>query len=49
LKEVFFNRNVIGVDVVEVAPQENSAVSEFVASKLLYKMMTYKYIKMNNI
>jgi arginase family enzyme len=49
LKEVFFNRNVIGVDIVEVAPQENSSVSEFVASKLLYKMMTYKYIKMNNI
>ncbi len=49
LKEVFFHRNVIGVDVVEVAPQENSTVSEFVASKLLYKIMTYKYIKMNNI
>ncbi|MCC7572672.1 MAG: agmatinase [Candidatus Methanofastidiosum sp.] len=46
LKEVFFNRNVIGVDIVEVAPQESSSVSEFVASKLLYKMMTYKYIKM---
>ncbi|NYT03532.1 MAG: agmatinase [Candidatus Methanofastidiosa archaeon] len=46
LKEVFFNRNVVGVDIVEVAPQESSTVSEFVASKLLYKMMTYKYIKM---
>lgn len=49
LKEVFFHRNVVGVDIVEVAPQENSTVSEFVASKLLYKMMTYKYIKMNDI
>lgn len=46
LKEVFFRRNVVGVDIVEVAPQEGSSVSEFVASKLLYKMMTYKYIKM---
>ncbi len=45
LKEVFFKRNVVGVDIVEVAPQESSSVSEFVASKLLYKMMTYKYIK----
>lgn len=45
LKEVFFNRNVVGVDIVEVAPQDSSSVSEFVASKLLYKMMTYKYIK----
>ncbi|KYC53745.1 MAG: agmatinase [Candidatus Methanofastidiosum methylothiophilum] len=46
LKEVFFNRNVVGADIVEVAPQDSSSVSEFVASKLLYKMMTYKYIKM---
>ncbi len=45
LKEVFFNRNVVGVDIVEVAPHDSLPVSEFVASKLLYKMMTYKYIK----
>ena len=42
LQKVFQQRNVVGFDVVELAPQDNIAHPDFLAAKLIYKMMTLK-------
>ena len=41
LKEVFMNHQVIGCDVMELAPTSDSVVSEFTAAKLVYKLIGY--------
>ena len=43
LKMVFNERNVVGFDIVELCPNENNRSSEFLAAKLYYKMLSYKY------
>jgi agmatinase len=42
LKQVFINFEVIGCDVMELAPLKDSVVSEFSAAKLVYKLIGYK-------
>lgn len=42
LQNVFQQKNVVGFDVVELAPQENITHPDFLAAKLIYKMMTLK-------
>lgn len=42
LEELYTSFNVVGADIVELAPSENSTVSDFSAAKLLYKLMAYK-------
>jgi agmatinase len=44
LKQVFAERNVVGFDIVELCPNEIDKASDFVAAKLYYKMLTYKFI-----
>ena len=41
LRPIFAQKNVVAFDVVEVAPIEGSNVSQFVAAKLVYRMMGY--------
>jgi agmatinase len=43
LKGVFNKRNVIGFDVVELCPNDNSKPSDFLAAKLVYKLLSYKF------
>jgi len=43
LKKVFRKRNVVGFDIVELAPIPGNKVSEFLVAKLYYKMLTYKF------
>lgn len=43
LKSVFQKRNVVGFDIVELAPIEGHKASEFLAAKLYYKMLSYKF------
>ena len=43
LKQVFSQHEVIGCDVMELAPTNDSVVSEFTAAKLVYKMIGYHY------
>lgn len=43
LKQVFEERNVVGFDIVELCPNENSKSSDFLAAKLYYKMLSYKF------
>ncbi|WP_416672616.1 agmatinase [Egbenema bharatensis] len=42
LKQVFETRDVIGCDVMELAPVSDSVVSEFTAAKLVYKLIGYQ-------
>lgn len=41
LKQLFAHHEVIGCDVMELAPLEESVVSEFTAAKLIYKIIGY--------
>ena len=43
LKKVFRNRNVVGFDMVELAPVAQFKHPEFLVSKLYYKMLSYKF------
>lgn len=43
LRRVFEERNVVGFDIVELAPIEGHTASQFLAAKLYYKMLSYKF------
>jgi len=43
LKMVFQQKNVLGFDLVELAPEEAHKASNFLAAKLYYKMLSYKF------
>jgi len=43
LQRVFEERNVVGFDIVELAPIIGHKASEFLAAKLYYKMLSYKF------
>jgi agmatinase len=43
LRKVFNERDVLGFDIVELAPIEGQSHSEFLAAKLYYKMLSYKF------
>ncbi|GAB4537223.1 MAG: agmatinase [Pleurocapsa sp.] len=43
LRTVFTKHQVIGCDVMELAPLSDSVVSEFTAAKLVYKLIGYQY------
>lgn len=44
LRRVFTERNVVGVDVVELAPMGGNAAPDFVVAKLVYKMIGYRWL-----
>ncbi|MDD4271323.1 MAG: agmatinase [Patescibacteria group bacterium] len=43
LKKVIINKNVVGFDIVELAPDKNERSSDFLAAKLVYKLLSYKF------
>ncbi len=43
LKKVFEKKNVAGFDVVELAPIDNLIAPDFLAAKLVYKMIGYRF------
>jgi agmatinase len=43
LRRVFAERNVVAADVVELAPMGGNAAPDFVAAKLVYKMVAYHW------
>ena len=43
LKMVFSQREVMGFDIVELAPVEGFRAPEFLVAKLYYKMLSYKF------
>ena len=47
LKLVFEEKNVVGFDIVELCPNKNDRSSDFLAAKLYYKMLSYKFAEAN--
>ena len=47
LKRVFEERNVVGFDIVELCPNTNDRTSDFLAAKLYYKMLSYRFNEKN--
>lgn len=45
LRKVFNQKNVIGFDIVELAPIDGLRAPNFLAAKLYYKMLSYKFYK----
>lgn len=43
LKKVFHNSNVVGFDIVELAPKADLSAPDFLAAKLYYKLLSYKF------
>ena len=43
LKQVFKNYNVVGFDIVELAPIKELPAPDFMAAKLYYKLLSYKF------
>lgn len=43
LRKVFEQREVVGFDLVELAPIEGNKASNFLTAKLYYKMLSYKF------
>ena len=48
LKLMFKKKNVVGFDIVELCPNENEKSSDFLAAKLYYKMLSYKFKYLNH-
>lgn len=44
LKQVFEEKNVVGFDIVELCPNPQDKSSDFLAAKLYYKMLSYKFL-----
>ncbi len=44
LKQVFEEKNVVGFDIVELCPKDTDKSSDFLAAKLYYKMLSYKFM-----
>jgi agmatinase len=44
LKLVFSKKNVLGFDIVELAPLQGNKAPEFMVAKLYYKMLSYKFM-----
>ncbi len=45
LKKVIQTKNVVGFDVVELAPVDSNKGPDFLAAKLIYKLLSYKFIE----
>lgn len=45
IKLVIEKRNLVGFDVVELCPNENNKAPDFLASKLIYQILSFKFYK----
>ncbi len=45
LRKVGESRNIVGFDVVELAPSKAHPASNFIAAKLVYKLINYSFLK----
>lgn len=43
LRDVMRKRNVVGFDVVELCPSETNKAPDFMAAKLIYQMLSYRF------
>ncbi len=45
LREVIKNRNVVGFDVVELCPSAANKSPDFIAAKIIYQLLSYRFAK----
>jgi agmatinase len=45
IKKVIEQKNLVGFDVVELCPNPEEKSSDFLATKLVYKILSYKFAK----
>jgi agmatinase len=43
LRKVNTKRNIVGFDVMELAPNKTNRSPDFLAAKLIYKLLSYKF------
>lgn len=43
LREVIRNRNVVGFDVVELCPSDSNKAPDFIAAKIIYQLLSYRF------
>jgi len=43
LKEVIWKKNVVGFDVVELCPSPSNKAPDFVAARIIYQLLSYKF------
>jgi agmatinase len=43
LRDVITHRNVVGFDVVELCPSETDKAPDFIAAKIIYQLLSYKF------
>jgi agmatinase len=43
LKQLTKQKNVVGFDVVELCPNPENKAPDFLAAKLIYKLLSYKF------
>ena len=44
LRQVFSEKNIIAIDIVELSPLKNISAPDFMIAKLIYKMIGYKFL-----
>jgi agmatinase len=44
LRDVINSRNVVGFDVVELCPSPTNKAPDFIASKIIYQLLSYKFL-----
>jgi agmatinase len=47
LRKVIEKKELVGFDIVELCPDKNNKAPDFLAAKLLYKVLTYKFLTNN--
>lgn len=45
LRKLIEKKNLVGFDIVELCPNPHAKASDFLAAKLLYKILSYKFMK----
>jgi agmatinase len=45
LRDVIKNRNVVGFDVVELCPSQSNKSPDFIAAKVIYQLLSYRFAK----
>jgi agmatinase len=48
VRKVTEKKELVGFDIVELCPDKNNKAPDFLASKLLYKILTYKFLNNRN-
>jgi agmatinase len=47
LRKLIVEKKLVGFDVVELCPLENNKASDFLASKLIYQLLSYQFMNEN--